>query len=160
MVRQLRRGDGTNGLILANGGVLTYQHVVCLSSRPRQDGRPYPPIDPLPPVVTDIPVPSIALQAQGECTVEVGQKRHMHAPLKLIVQTYTVEYNRDGSPLRGHVVGRLASNDHRFLANHANEQTLEQLASWSKEPIGRKGWVRTCEKSGRNFFSFDQVARL
>lgn len=40
MTRQLRSGKGRNGLILANGGVLSYQHVVCLSTRPRQS--PYP----------------------------------------------------------------------------------------------------------------------
>lgn len=40
MTRQLRGGKGRNGLILANGGVLSYQHVVCLSTRPRNS--PYP----------------------------------------------------------------------------------------------------------------------
>lgn len=40
MTRQLRSGKGRNGLILANGGVLSYQHVVCLSTHPRNS--PYP----------------------------------------------------------------------------------------------------------------------
>lgn len=51
MTRQLRSKKGQvsdhknagvlNGLILANGGVLTYQHVVCLSTKPRSDGKEY-----------------------------------------------------------------------------------------------------------------------
>lgn len=52
MTRQLRSTKKekkiTTGLILANGGVLTYQHVVCLSSSPRRDGSSYPSVNPLP----------------------------------------------------------------------------------------------------------------
>lgn len=68
-------------------------------------------------------------------------------------QTYTVEYNRDGSTLRGHIVGRLASNGHRFVANHADDATLEQLSSHEIEPIGRRGKVKTGD-DGRNLFAF------
>lgn len=50
MTRQLRRRtqrkangnqETSNGLILANGGVLTYQHVVCLSTKPRSNRKQY-----------------------------------------------------------------------------------------------------------------------
>ena len=75
-------------------------------------------------------------------------------------QTYTVEYNRDGSPLRGHVVGRLGSNGHRFIANHADESTLKELSSHDVEPIGRRGKVKTSD-DGRNLFAFvGETARL
>lgn len=72
MVRKLRTGPATNGLILANGGVLTYQHVVCLSSKPRRSSSSYPDRNPLPEVITDVPVPPIAAQAEGEATIEVS----------------------------------------------------------------------------------------
>ena len=72
MVRELRSGKGHNGLILANGGVLTSQHAICLSSRPRQDGSTYPDRNPLPCHITDVPVPSISAQAEGEAIIEVG----------------------------------------------------------------------------------------
>ena len=72
MVRELRNGNGQHGLILANGGVLTYQHVVCLSTRPRRDGSAYPDRNPLPPYLTDVPVPSISAQPEGEAVVEVS----------------------------------------------------------------------------------------
>jgi hypothetical protein len=73
-------------------------------------------------------------------------------------QTYTVEFNRGGTPERGYVVGRL-KNGHRFLANHGNETTLLQLASRVREPIGRKGYVVTAE-DGRNLFSFEKGGKL
>lgn len=136
MTRQLRAGKGKNGLVLANGGVATYQAVVCLSRSPRRDGLPYPDQNPLPEMITDVQTPTIAAQAEGDATIE----------------TYTVEFNRDGSPSRGYVVGRLKKNGHRFISNHADESTLKQLCSWEIEPVGRSGKVKTAE-DGRNLFS-------
>ena len=144
LTRQLRQKKGSNGLVLANGGVLTYQHVVILSSRPRRNGSAYPTAPLLPEVVIDTPVPAIAERAQGYS----------------IVETYTVDFDRDGSPLRGHIVGRLIANDMRFIANHADGETLKQLSSWEREPIGRNGWVFNDEESGRNLFSFNTKEKL
>jgi hypothetical protein len=76
MVRQLREGNGKNGLVLANGGVLTYQHVICLSSQPRSDGSPYPKITALPDVITDVPIPHVDTRAEGEAVIEVGITIH------------------------------------------------------------------------------------
>jgi hypothetical protein len=72
MTRQLRAGKGKNGLVLANGGVMTYQHVICLSSSPRRDGSPYPEKSPLPDVVTDVPVPAVDVEAEGQAVIEVS----------------------------------------------------------------------------------------
>jgi hypothetical protein len=72
MTRQLRAGKGKNGLVLANGGVMTYQHVVCLSSSPRHGGSPYPGRAPLPEAVTDVPVPTVAAEAEGEAVIEAS----------------------------------------------------------------------------------------
>lgn len=145
MTRQLRDGKGKTGLILANGGVATYQAVVCLSRSPRRDGLPYPNSNPLPDMITDVQVPTIATKAEGDATVE----------------TYTVEFKRDGSPLRGYVVGRLKKNGHRFISNHADESTLKQLCDWEVEPIGRSGKVKVAQ-DGRNLFAFTsgEQARL
>jgi hypothetical protein len=73
MTRQLRDGKGRNGLILANGGVMSYQHVICLSTTGRPEGSPYPAEDSLPEWVTDIPVPSVDAKVEGneEATIEV-----------------------------------------------------------------------------------------
>ena len=72
MVRQLRSGKGQNGLVLANGGVVSYQHVICLSSQSRQDSRTYPVENPLPDTITDMPVPSFTSKACGAGVVEVS----------------------------------------------------------------------------------------
>lgn len=80
------------------------------------------------------------------------------------VQTYTVEFNRDGSPMTAYVVGRLLGNNHRFLANHGDEKTLNKLSSVSEEPIGKIGMVMPASsgKQGqrRNLFYLDSNSRL
>ena len=75
------------------------------------------------------------------------------------MQTYTVEFSRDGSPSQGHIVGRLKKNDHRFLANDGNENTLAQLASGVKEQVERSGIVRIGE-DGKNLFVFNDIGKL
>jgi len=71
MVRQLRNGNGKTGLVLANGGVVTYQNVICLSSSPRPDGSPYPDKKPLPETVADVQRPSVDERADGDAIIEV-----------------------------------------------------------------------------------------
>lgn len=71
MVRQLRQGRGKAGLVLANGGLATYQAVICLSRSPRRDGLPYPNANPLPEIITDVQVPTVDEKAEGEATIEV-----------------------------------------------------------------------------------------
>jgi hypothetical protein len=70
-----------------------------------------------------------------------------------------VEFNRDGIPLRGDVVGRLTNSNHRFIANHGDGNTLRQLSSANTEQIGRKGLVKTGE-DGRNLFVFLDTGKL
>lgn len=71
MVRQLRAGKGKHGLVLANGGVVTYQHAVVLSKEPRKDGSAYPATNPLPKMLEDVPVPRVVAEAAGEAVIEV-----------------------------------------------------------------------------------------
>ncbi|MCJ1449202.1 MAG: hypothetical protein MMC23_009721 [Stictis urceolatum] len=144
MVRQLRQGKGTNGLVLANGGCLTYQHVICLSSRMRHGTSSYPASESLPDVLSVHSVPAIDETADGEATIE----------------TYTVAYSREGMPELGHIVGRLKSTGHRFVANHADTKTLELLSSDSEEQVGRHGWVRNDAGSRRNLFTFERASKI
>ncbi|OKP12476.1 hypothetical protein PENSUB_1842 [Penicillium subrubescens] len=134
MVRQLRRGNGRIGLVLANGGVLSHHHAVCLSRRPRGDGAPYPNRNPLPRHVSDAQ-PAIAERANGSARIE----------------TYTVQYDRDGSPLAGFVLGRLDENGSRFIAITTDGSTLKDLGSAS-EQIGKSIWVGSDQETGRNTF--------
>ncbi|KAI4722969.1 hypothetical protein E4T48_00743 [Aureobasidium sp. EXF-10727] len=145
MARKLRAGSGTHGLVLANGGVLTYQHVICLSSRPRTDSQHYPARNPLPPVLEDNTILTIDEVAEGEA----------------IIETYTVDFDRKNEPSLGHIVGRLKSSGHRFIANHGDAATLKRLVSRSEEPIGKSGYVRTDgQGSGKNLFYLDASSRL
>lgn len=80
MTRQLRspkKADKpSTGLILANGGVLTYQHVVCLSSHPRKNNNTaYPAANPLPagpPRLED--APGVQVEAEGVGVIEVRSR--------------------------------------------------------------------------------------
>lgn len=74
MTRELRKGNAKHGLVLANGGVLTHQHVVCLSARPRKDGSSYPEKNPLPHLIEDIFCPPVGGKAEGEAVVEVRSR--------------------------------------------------------------------------------------
>ena len=56
-------------------------------------------------------------------------------------------------------MGRLIGNDERFVANAGDVKTLEQLSSWSREPVGRRGWVGPGD-GGRNLFVFERGASL
>lgn len=161
MTRQLRSGKGKKGLVLCNGGVLSYQHAVVLGTEPRS--TQYPVENVLPEVLSDLEVPDLAELAQGQCFVEVRFPEILVVATSFadVLQTYTVEFNRDGSPLRGHIVGRLKSNGKRFLANHGDKSTLKQMAGGSGEIVGKSGWVWQDEKQrGRGLFTFDKPARL
>ena len=70
MVRELRKGKARNGLVLANGGMVTYQYVVCLSNEPRKS--PYPGRNPLPDLLEEAPVPTVDEKADGEAVIEVS----------------------------------------------------------------------------------------
>ncbi|KAL3965317.1 hypothetical protein ACCO45_002321 [Purpureocillium lilacinum] len=141
MARVLRTKKHKNGLILANGGMLTHQHVLCLSAQQRSDGRAYPSRNPLP-LILDESSPPFTESAEGPATIE----------------TYTIEYDRQGAPSLGLIVGKLQGSGRRFLANHGDEQTLAQLANTSAEQVGRAGFVRKDDE--RNLFFFDLKTRL
>lgn len=146
MSRQIRSGKVKNGLVLANGGVLSYQHALCLSSQKRASS-PYP----------DSRSSSVTVTGESPLVEEFpeGEAR---------IETYTVEFGRDGRPATAFVVGRLKSDDHRFVANHGDQWTLRQLASILEEQIGKWGHVETRRDSkggpGRNVFFLRPKAGL
>lgn len=78
MTRQLRDGRGKTGLVLCNGGVMSYQAVVILSKEPRREGD-YPLKNPLPLQITDVSVPELVLDAEGDAVVEVSHPLRKNA---------------------------------------------------------------------------------
>ncbi|KAJ5223913.1 hypothetical protein N7468_008455 [Penicillium chermesinum] len=143
VTRQLRKGKGRNALILANGGVLSYQHAISLSRAAPKKGGPYPDSSTLRSRAAEI-YPTIAEEANGPAVLE----------------TYTVEFKRDGKPKMAYIVGRLRSNGHRFLANHGDENTLTRLVSGNEDPIGKSGVVSTTQDGPRNLFYLDNSSKL
>jgi len=165
MTRQLRQGKGRNGLILANGGWVTYQHVICLSTMRRRGGAAYPDKAPLPDRLTDVPVPPVDVKVEGEQDA--------------VIETYTVEFNRDNTPREAYIVGRLKYSStspstspskmgHRFVAtvtataneneNEGDKETLMQLSSTTEEQIGKVG--RVWNDGKRNRFTFKSFSGL
>lgn len=162
MTRALREGKGKKGLVLANGGVLSYQYVVVLGKEPRKQGGAYPE-NVLPKEITDVPAPEIVTEPEGMAIIEVYPSLCQIWKQKAdqCIQTYTVEFNRDGTPLRGYVVGKLKSTGKRFLANSGDEKTLRRLTNSDDEVVGLVGWVRRdTERKGRNLFTFEERPRL
>ncbi|KAF7881527.1 hypothetical protein EAF00_011896 [Botryotinia globosa] len=151
-----RKNNGvSNGLILANGGVLTYQHVVCLSTKPKSDGNKYQDGNPCPNIVQSI-------TSDEEDGLEiVGSEGLKKGVWEGIIETYTVQFSRKNEPQTGFVVGRLKQSGKRFLANVADDKTLGNLVKESKEEIvGKRGWVWKEEDGKRNLFGFERGANL
>jgi hypothetical protein len=82
MTRELRKafGEPRHGLVLANGGYVSHEYVVCLSSRPRKDGAGYPERNPLEGKEAGWFVPTVDEKAEGEANIEVCP-RHIISPI-------------------------------------------------------------------------------
>lgn len=126
MSRKLRARTAKTGLVLANGVVLSYQHALCLSSEPRREGLAYPDSRGSSGAVVGVLAP-VEPFAQGEAVVE----------------TYTVQFDREGNPEMAFIIGRLKENAYRFVANHGDQRTLQELASSAEEQVGKVGYVET-----------------
>lgn len=146
MTRQIRLGKIGNGLVLANGGVLSYQHAICLSSQP---AKQYAAERPLPKQVESAVGLKVIEHAEGPAVIEV---RFCLLCTTLVNEekTFTVQFDRQGKPDVGFIVGRLRDGS-RFLANHGDEDTLLRLVETSMEPIGQQGVVKT-HLDGSNLF--------
>jgi hypothetical protein len=156
MVRVIRHGKYQNGLVLANGGVLSWQHAICLSAQPRRNGSWYRKQE----VLDNGQIsqgPTFIAQAQGEAIIEVRGLCYDVTYLTWF-QTYTVDHDRNG-PKLGHIVGRLVESGQRFIANHGDGVTLSALVSTSTEPIGMKGFVEV-GPDGRNLFTVAPSVKL
>ncbi len=127
---------------------MTYQHVLILSTQRRRSGTPYPQSDILPEFITDVPAPKVLPVVKGDQDA--------------VIETYTVEFNRDNTPLRAYIVGRIGRNGNgaaeRFVANHGDNDTLRALSTWEGEKIGRRGRVRN--DGTRNLFALGTEGKL
>jgi acetyl-CoA C-acetyltransferase len=124
MVEKLRRG-GRTGLLFANGGLATHNHAI---------------------VISRDPFPAGALPFGFDFQVEANAARGPIPPLSetylgpAAIETYTVLYERDGSPRFGVIVGRSPAGE-RFLAKvpPADAAALAFLTNGRIEPVGTRG---------------------
>lgn len=131
MMARLRARPGTLGLVTALGWYLT-KHAVGVYGAAPKDG-PFVREDPAPHQarLDAQPAPPLAREPSGAATVE----------------TYTVLYDRDGTPVRGLVIGRL-DDGRRFLASTPDDRALLD-ALVTAEAVGRRGRASTVEGLGR-----------
>ncbi|MGP3966557.1 acetyl-CoA acetyltransferase [Streptomyces sp. 6N223] len=123
-VQRARTSPGTFGLVGANGGSLSKYSVGVYATtptawRPDRSAEFQAHIDAW-------EAPEEARRADGWATIE----------------TYTVTYGRDGTRT-GVVIGRLETDDRRFVAlTHEDDEEMLDLLT-ADEPIGRRVYVRS-----------------
>jgi acetyl-CoA C-acetyltransferase len=124
MVLALRQ-SGRFGLLFANGGLATHNHSIVLSRTP---------------FAPNIFPQDFDYQAQADSLrgpVPVVQEDYLG---RATVETYTVLYDRQGSPLQGAIIARAPSGA-RFIAKvpAADRATIHWLTSGEQEPVGAAG---------------------
>jgi acetyl-CoA C-acetyltransferase len=133
-VTALRARPGTFGLVGANGGALHKYSAGVYSTRPAawaagDDAAAQAEVD----AVHARHAPETVGRADGDATVE----------------TYTVEYERDGRPRGGVVVGRLRDGGRRFLSRVAPDDTATLAMLTDDDPLGRAVRVTSDENGNR-----------
>lgn len=134
MVHKLRSG-GTNGFLFANGGFATDNHCIVLSNKPLENA---------------------SFPQDFDYQTEAEAKREPIPPLDedylgpVRVESYTVFYNRDGSPRAGVVVGRTPAGA-RTLAHVdvTDAALLAFLTDGKAEPVGTSGTIEPRGEAGR-----------
>jgi acetyl-CoA C-acetyltransferase len=134
MMDRLRSAPGEKGLVTANGWYLTKHALGIYSAMP--PSIPFRTQDPntLKSLISTMSHPKLDPHAQGSGTIE----------------TFTVLYDRTGTPQSGLIIGSL-DNGSRFVAlTPSDTHLLEQMTLY--DPIGQRGQVTSGEPT--NLFEF------
>lgn len=120
------RERGTHGFLFGNGGFATTSHSIVLSRDP-----------------------AIAARGAHDPSVQTQADADRSPPPELletytgegVIETYTVFYNRDGSPKSGVIVGRTPEVAKRFLAYVPSDDAalIAFLTDGVREPVGAIG---------------------
>ncbi|MEJ2867005.1 acetyl-CoA acetyltransferase [Actinomycetospora sp. OC33-EN08] len=119
-VTALRARPGTFGLVGANGGAIHKYSAGVYSTRaaPWREGD------------------GAAAQAEVDAAHAKAPGTVRRAEGPATVETYTVEYSRDGTPHGAVVVGRLHEGEHRVLARVASDDTATLGTFATADPLG------------------------
>lgn len=130
---KLRGSPGSRGLVTANGGYLSKHATGIYSTTPTRGVWRREPPAAYQSRIDAMESPAFTRRPRGEATVE----------------TYTICHGRNG-PERGIVIGRLAGDGKRFIANTPNDRAaLDEFGS--REALGRAGAVS--RRDGINLFT-------
>ena len=118
------RADPGLALVHANGGYLTSQHAVLLSSRPHDDGY----------VGTPEPV---TVEHAGTVRTATAGELADGGVLDVVVETATVEYDRAGGLRQAFVVARTANGTRTAVATPVGDVASAARVSLASIPEGR-----------------------
>jgi len=128
-VARMRSAPGEFGLVGANGGILSKYSVGVYSTSPAEWN----------------PDRSAQLQAQVDSAATVAVTEHAEGPGT--IETYTVR--RDNGRPTGIIIGRLDSDDSRFLATTEDDDLITSLTDG--DPLGTAVRVRSFDYGNRCF---------
>jgi acetyl-CoA C-acetyltransferase len=133
MLDRLRAAPGSVGLVSGLGWYVTKHAVGVYSTEPGTGPWRAPDTHALQAALDATPHPPLAREPSGAASIE----------------TYTVVHDRDGVPVRGFVIGRLADGGARFVAHTPSDRPLlEGLVA--REAVGLRG--RAAHAQGTNTF--------
>lgn len=127
MVRALRAEPGELGLLYGQGGFVTKHHTLVLSTHPGAS-----------PLNEDYSV-----QAQADAAAAPLPEVNTDYQGPAIVEAYTIQFERDGSPSQGIVVLRSPDNSQRTFARveASDSASLNTLLNEDRSAIGVEGSV-------------------
>lgn len=139
MVENLRGSDKV-GLLFANGGYATTSHAIVIGGSAQRAATE----------ARDFDVQDKADAGRGEAPTYIDAFNGAG-----VIESYTINYGRDGSPSEGLIVGRSPDGAQRFLALVSGEDQagIDRLLGSAGEPIGSDGEVKAGE-DGRNVWTF------
>jgi len=133
MVRALRKENTANGLLYGQGGVMTKNHALILSSASNGNtlSEDYSVQETAQMLST--PPPKVLTEYEGEA----------------IIETYSAYYGRDNEPVKGIVIARNKTGE-RIIAEvpYDDEEAILALTDYENNAIGTHGNVRI-DSSGR-----------
>merc|ERR1740129_433117 len=138
MVEKLRVDRSAVGLVTGNGGYASKHSAGLYSASPPQRPFMLPALDRLQAEVNAMPSAKFTDSPQAEAMVE----------------TFTVQHNKDNRPSRGVIFVRLRASGERFIAIVDDDPSVYALMM-QEDIIGRQGRVVAGEKGQPNRFRFN-----
>lgn len=127
MVRALRAEPGELGLLYGQGGFVTKHHTLVLSTAP----------------ATSPLTENYSVQAEADAAAAPLPEVNPDYSGAALVEAYTIQFDRDGSPSQGIVVLRSPDNTQRTFArvDPSDSATLNRLLDEDHSAIGAEGDV-------------------